>query len=50
MRSLYNKNNQLESFSNHPDHCRKPGTAALTITVTEQIRLYLDFAYIKKYK
>ena len=50
MRSLYKKNNQLESFSNYPDHCRKPGTVALTITVTERIRSYLDLAYIKKYK
>ena len=48
MRSLYNKNNRLESFSNHPDHCCNPGTAALTITVSERIRSYLDLAHIKK--
>ena len=41
-----NKNNQLEPFSNHPDHFRKPGTAALT--VTERIRSCLDLAHIKK--
>ena len=48
MRSLYNKNNQLELFSNHPDHCCNPGTAALTITVTEKIRSYLDLAQHQK--
>ena len=50
MHSLCNENNQLVSFSNHADHCRKPGIAALAITVTERIRSYLDLAHIKKCK